>query len=1442
MSEKVSQPESAERLNAWLDELQPSAESNTLLSFNAAARGSVDLTHAHPSGLAQLLAGRKTRLSTLIRDSAQLSSAMQSTSLLRAKIQELSADRGIEVGFLAAGIVSWGTSASGKHHKISAPVMLSSILLSGRAGQDDYELQLTGQAKLNPALVRVLQRQYGIAFDPQAVARLAYSTARFDPAPVLEHLRVLTATIPGVEVAHQLLVASFADLGENLADPVLRAGEGLVPEILAAVNGETVSNPQPIDPARFEPLDQRAPSEEFLILDADAEQQLVLDAIRAGESLVVAAPPGSGQTQTAMNAIATLVHDGKNVLVVGERSSTLSELAQRFASLSLDSMILRLDDQTGPQQLKSQLVRSIMRNEKSTEPRLDTLHQTLSTHRHQLLDHVASLHNVRQRWGCSPYQAMQSLAELTSIQPAPATTVRLKRSVLDAIKDRSELSGRLRRAAELGSFSKSSTQSPWYGARLVTRKETEEAHALATSLFESVPAFAQKMHEVADYAQISHGSSFAQWGEQLELLVAVRESLDKFMPDIFDRPVTDLISATATTAWRRDRNLDMPSMQRSRLRRVAKEYIRPGVHIDDLHASLLLVQEQRERWADFSVSQRHPAVPSGLAELRKRFHQLSSELLKLGAALERTAQGGALETVDHRELLDRLGALADDRQTLENLPERTLLEENMREHGLGELLDDLAAREVLPAQTRSELELAWWQSALEAMISGDDYLAMSDGENLRKLEAEYRLADQAHVVSGSARLRWQLAAKWREAVAKSSRSSEFLRNMLKDGRVSLDQLSSNAVELLDLLVPVWSISPHLVPTVLPEQMRFDAVVLLDAESIALPTALPALARAKQVIAFGDDQLPEPVDFSVAVESAAEEVAGTTKRSEATRIGSFAALAKIRAKLTLKRSYRSIDEELSRQLSEDFYAGELSFLPDGKAVTGLDRAVQVEYLADGTGLPGSDSSGVESVAAEVNRVVDLVFESARTHPRSSLAVITASAKHAARVAEAIRIALANHPELREFFSAGDEPFRVAQLDRAAGLSRDRVIFSLGFGRTPHGRALHHFGPLSEQGGRGKFALAMTRAREQLIVLSCFKPEDLDTAKLNHGALDFYQLLERELGGKASKRSTLSHAAVAGQSLEEDPLVADLADRLRARDARVWYNYDGVIDIVAAADPLRYLGLPDDEIPTPVAVESDGSASYRRMSVRERSRLRPQLLERRGWRYMPLWTIEVFTDPSSCADRIGGYLGLEPSLATGDFPSLLSSTGVAGEAAVKPTPVNAGPVNAASAQARSPKPVESSLAGASPTEVNPLKQDPAEHDNAQQDPAKQASDGLDSTGLDSAGLDSTGLDSNGNDFAGSSSPETNSAERNWESNGEQNKAAGGGPSSATSSAGSSSASQPTSNTTSGRASGAKPVAGAPLIPQRAAEDDPRSWGDRDGSDHDEWLREQKPPHWG
>ena len=44
------------------------------------------------------------------------------------------------------------------------------------------------------------------------------------------------------------------------------------------------------------------------------------------------------------------------------------------------------------------------------------------------------------------------------------------------------------------------------------------------------------------------------------------------------------------------------------------------------------------------------------------------------------------------------------------------------------------------------------------------------------------------------------------------------------------------------------------------------------------------------------------------------------------------------------------------------------------------------------------------------------------------------------------------------------------------------------------------------------------------------------------------------------------------------------------------------------------------------------------MRERSRLIPQQLERAGWNYVSLWSVEVFTDPQTVASLVQRYLGL------------------------------------------------------------------------------------------------------------------------------------------------------------------------------------------------------------
>ncbi|MFD1845300.1 DUF4011 domain-containing protein [Arthrobacter flavus] len=1237
----------------WLKQLGIHAGADTLLHFSPASANSIDLTHAHPSGLAQLLAGRRTRLSTLLRDPGQYAAAMKAARVLRAKIYEVGSERGIDVGYLAAGTAAWrSVDDEGRSESLTAPVLLTSVSLTVHASQDDYELQLTEHARLNPALVRHLRSAQGVTFDPESVAKLAYGTARFDPLPVLDKLRALTEGVRGMAIEHHLLVSTFADLADVADDPAIRTDHPVLAALVAAAKDGQVAPAASEASELAPPIDERLPADELLIRDADSAQQQVLDQIIQGRSLVVSAPPGSGQTQTALNAVAALAEQGKSVLVVAERRGTLNEVVQELDTLNLGSLVLQLNANINEQQLKDQLIRAIVRNEKATRPELDGLHKTLVDHRHQLLDHVKSLHNVRSRWGCSPYQAMQSLAELTSLNPSPATTVRLLRSVMDSIPDRAELAGRLRRAAELGSFSASAVESPWYGAKLLNRKETERAHELAVDLARDIPLLREKVLRVADHSQISLGGSFTEWGEQLELLAAVRASLDKFTPDIFDRPVTDLITATASSSWRRERAIEMSSMTRSRLRRVAKEYVRPGVHIADLHTSLVEVQQQRTLWTRYATTERHPSVPTGLAEINSFHHKIRRELDELTKVLATTPGHVDLAAMPLEELAYRLAELAKDKQTLATLPERTLLLDEMREHGLGELLDDLARREVGARQVGSELELAWWQSALDAMISGDDYLAMSDGESLRRLEADYRLADNAHIASGPGRLRFALAERWRTALAAHPAEAEKLRELLRTGTLDLAGLSAQDDDLVTALMPVWAASPLMLPMVLPADKTFDAVIVLDAESISLQSAVPALARATQVIAFGDDRLGGPQSFSVG--------AGAESLQEADQLTSaYSALSGVFPTSSLSVVYRGVDKALTGYLSDTFYDGRLSRLPHGSEVSGAGRALTVEYLPDGTGMPSADQAGVESVAAEVNRVVELVFEHIRRRPSSSLAVVTASARHAGRVGQAIRHRMAELPWAADFFAPGKESFRVVPVERAAGLTRDCVIFSLGFGRTPHGRALHNFGQLSGPDGRGRFVTAMTRARHQLHIVTCFLPTDLDPTRLDNGALDFYGLLERELGEPTGEIPVPAGETAA--LVNPDPLVADLVNRLRDRGAHVLDHYDGVLDIVATAGqgagdkPAGESGS-ETQAP-PMAIESDGTERYRTMTVRERSRLRPQLLERMGWRYMPLWTIEVFTDPNRCADLIGRYLGL-PEVTGGRHSNSQGRTNMSG----------------------------------------------------------------------------------------------------------------------------------------------------------------------------------------
>ncbi|MFD6283954.1 hypothetical protein ACFWD3_08830, partial [Micrococcus luteus] len=245
----------------------------------------------------------------------------------------------------------------------------------------------------------------------------------------------------------------------------------------------------------------------------------------------------------------------------------------------------------------------------------------------------------------------------------------------------------------------------------------------------------------------------------------------------------------------------------------------------------------------------------------------------------------------------------------------------------------------------------------------------------------------------------------------------------------------------------------------------------------------------------------------------------------------------------------------------------------------------------------------------------------------------SEQHARRVAAAVQATAAQAPWAHEFLARGRgedaadaEPFVIVPVVRAASVVRDAVILTPGYGRTPHGRVVHHFGAFSDPDGERMVTVALTRARRRLHLISALRAADLDEDRLDGGALWFLRLLEAYLGEDAA-----DPVGMVG-----DPLLADLRDRLEEHGARVLPRHGGVMDL-AVLDPRA----DRDEAPRPLALAGDGGEVYRALTVRQRSRTLPEGLEARGWEPRTLWAIDVFADPESVARELADRLGVEPT---------------------------------------------------------------------------------------------------------------------------------------------------------------------------------------------------------
>src|SRR6478736_5538218 len=1136
-------------VRTWQRTLVDLGGRNTLLWYRDLPSGTLDLTTAHPGGVSMLLAGRRTRLSDLVREPAAFEEARRRARAIRSKALELHEERGIAAGFIAIGMATWSVPRAARPP--ASPVLLRSCVLRPTgAAQEDFEIDLGPEAEFNPVLREYLRPEQGIEIDADALADLASAGNGFGQYPVYAALGHACERVPEFEITPRLVLGTFS-----------YAKLPLVADL--ALQGDTLAH------------------------------------------LVVKGPPGTGKSQTIVNLIASLAAEGKSTLFVAEKRAAIDAVLSRLDRLGLGDLVLdAYDGPTNKRATAQQFAKSLDAAVANDTSETDRTTATLRDRRARLQKHVEALHAVRDPWGVSAHEAQQALVELGTRTPAPTCHVRIGgRELAPLTRTRAvELGRRLRDAAGLGAWTRDGDD-PWFGARILSADDASRALDVTTRHSTSgLDDAARQLNRILSESHVPEANSLQDWKSAFATMSSVRETLEVFRPEVFDIPLKEHIAATATRDWRDARGVDMGWVARWRIRQQTKRLLRPGRPPADLHEELESANEQREHWFQLVGGGGRPEISPRLDEGLALLADLTADLEWLDERLQPGPDGQTLVALPLLELRERLAALASRPDRIAVLPQVTTALDELRAVGLGAVVDDLAARGIPTDQVTAEVEHVWWASLAQEITVRDPAYGAHDGAGLRRDVAEFAEADRAHQSATVDRVRAAVARNIREVLADHPAHEALVRAEAGKARrhKPLRDLMPQASSTLTAIKPCWAMSPLVVASTLPPGRWFDVVIFDEASQVQPAQAISAISRARQVVVAGDERQLPPTNFFTVVSDDEPDAGAPT--DETLTEGFESVLDVLAAALPTRNltwHYRSRDERLIAFANEAMYDGRLTTFPG----TSLSSAVTFEPV-DGQAVvqPGVDT--IETTDGEVARVVELVLEHARTRPSESLGVIALGIKHADRLEEAITEALRSSPDVAAFFDESrEERFFVKNLERVQGDERDAIILSIGYGKTPHGRVLHRFGPLNIEGGERRLNVAITRARCRMTVVSALRAVDLDPSRLKaRGALMLRDFLAyAEGGGGAGDEDTLFATA----TVTSDPLRHDLAERLRRHGLTVHEDYGTAsqrIDI-AVEDPYhRGRAL--------IAVETDGERYAALRSTRDRDRLRPEQLARRG----------------------------------------------------------------------------------------------------------------------------------------------------------------------------------------------------------------------------------------
>lgn len=1225
----ASRDEKLRRINSWREQYKSQLAPSPLEDITKLS-AQLELTHAHPSGIAQLFASGKVTLQALFRDSGMLRAAGRRLDRVFEDRDNKAHENGVSELSLVVGVASW----SGNH----VPVLTYPVRVIRDSGKDETyaTIYFSGNVRLNHALVLRLQER-GVNLSEDALFDGAnYESGTPETSAVFDAICASARSVfPDFDIERDIVLGCFTDSGSRfLAESAqilqaLKVGN-VGNTMIDAVAGDerALKELAANDRQEYSPLDVD-PHGEYEVGDVDNVVRYASGLAANGVSLALDVDAGSDSASIAAAISSRCVLAGKSILYVPNVMEQQRRFRHALSANEISSLALDVSDSHLAKHVDSQLIAAVGARQSVASSRFEQVCDELVGVKTRLNRYLGDLHGVDERWGVSAYQTMQNLAAIAMLPTHPCTHVRLDVAAARSLSGHlDEWAQKLHQADELGEFTIKPEDTPWFGASLFNENEAVAVYQRVVDvLLKLLPAAREHVKSTVQNCGFPVPATAREWGRQVTVLKNLRRVLDVFQADIFERDLSAMIEASKPKAVRKREGTVMGFWERRRHIKEARSLLRVGAKVDDLHEALKIVAQQAAQWRTFVPHGGWPVLPPKLDEIVSTQELLDRNLVALDAVLSTTRLGADLENVEFTKLDERLQALHDNRASLDTLPGRCVIERDLRGVGLEDLVCDLRRRNVTGSALDGELHLAWWTTVFEDIVNSSAIISNQDGSAMQDASDRFVQVDTEHVRSVGPMVQQETLKRLCELLFSRSQEANQLHTTLASNSsgVTFTKLMNSHADLLLAAKPIMVAMPSTLTMMTEFKPIVDIVILDSVEHLSNIELLSILARARQVVVIAHKNTVS----SQSVNDLISVLPSVHVKSRATR-----------------RSLR-----LANFLENHGYGSLRHDVPVDR-MQGKVKLHQVEA----SGVPVMSTGLIESSQREIDEVVSLIKQRATTFtvvPSSYvLAVVTLTSVFRNRLGAELKALAIKDENMNRFL----RHVRLVDASESVGAAATDVILSLCYAKTSHGRLLQQFGVLEEEGGKGILLDSLALARRNLDIVCAFKSSDMEDERLHQDGpkllkelliwaeqlddspvnpTDFDEAKSEYDQDKAEDKEEAAGARAEAFDSSVDSfnnvLFTDLADRIRARGLCVAVNYgfdkEHSIPLV--------VGLPDK--PFALAVLTDDMRFMNIESTRERHRMFAQDLEYLGWSVMNVWSVGAFVNPEKEVERVVSRIG-------------------------------------------------------------------------------------------------------------------------------------------------------------------------------------------------------------